>query len=105
MIFFEEQGFFDDYTKMNTQVLHYFKRSLRTKQNVGVFHPIKQWCRIGIVVDSEVEEVKYILMMGKDGFQKVEYMSQVLKWKAEGTTFAIKRLENPLSLNQSQKLR
>ena len=29
----------------------------------------------------------------------------MLKWKAEGTTFAIKRLENPLSLNQSQKLR
>ena len=29
-------------------------------------------------------------MLGPEGFTKTEYMSQVLKWKAEGTTFAIK---------------
>ena len=87
------------------KLLHHFKRSLRTKQNMDIFYPIKQWCRIGIVVDSDVEEIKYVLMLGPDGFTKTEYMSQVLKWKAEGTTFAIRRLENPLSLRQSQKLR
>ena len=105
LIFFEEKDFFDDYTMLNRQVLHYFKRSLRTKQNMDVHYPVKQWCRMGIVVDSDVEEIKYILMLGPDGFSKVEYMSQVLKWKAEGTTFAIRRLENPLSLRQSQNLR
>ena len=72
---------------------------------MDLFYPIKQWSRCAIVVDSEIEEIKYILMLGPEGFTKTEYMSQVLKWKAEGTTFAIKRLENPLSINQSQKLR
>lgn len=105
LIFIEEKDFFDDYTLLNRQVLHAFKRSLRTKQNMDEFYPIKQWCRVGIVVDSDVEEIKYVLMLDKDGFTKTEYMSQVLKWKAEGTTFAIRRLENPLSLRQSQKLR
>ena len=44
-------------------------------------------------------------MLGENGFTYTEYMSQVLKWKAEGTTFSIRRLENPLSLHQSTKLR
>ena len=60
---------------------------------------------MGIVIDSDVEEVKYILMLGPDGFTLTEYMSQVLKWKSEQVTFAIRRLENPLSLRQSEKLR
>jgi len=97
VIFWEEQDFFDDYTLLNRQVLHFFKRSLRTKQNMDVFYPIKQWCRCGIVVDSEIEEIKYILMLGPEGFYRAEYMSQVLRWKSENTTFAIKRLTNPLS--------
>jgi len=65
---------------------------------MNIFYPIKQWCNVGIVVDSDVEDVKYILMLGPNGFTKAEYFSQVFKWKAEGTTFAIRRLENPLSL-------
>ena len=60
---------------------------------------------MGIIVDSDIEEIKYILMLGPDGFSKVEYMSQVLKWKAEGTTFAIRRLDNPINPRQSQRLR
>ena len=48
---------------------------------MDVFYPIKQWCRMGIVIDSDVEEVKYILMLGPEGFSLTEYMSQVLKWK------------------------
>ena len=75
LIFFEELGFFDNYTRLNTQVLHYFKRSLRTKQNMDLFYPIKQWSRCAIVVDSEIEEVKYVLMLGPEGFTKTEYMS------------------------------
>ena len=56
-------------------MLHYFKRSLRTKQNMDLFYPIKQWSRCAIVVDSEIEEIKYVLMLGPEGFTKTEYMS------------------------------
>ena len=105
LIFIEELDFFDNYTRMNRQKLHYFKRALRTKQNMNLFCPIKQWCNVGIVVDSDIEDVKYILMLGKNGFIKTEYFSQVFQWKAERTTFAIRRLENPLSMAQSAKLR
>ena len=31
LIFVEEMDFFDNYTMLNRQVLHFFKRSLRTK--------------------------------------------------------------------------
>ena len=41
LIFIQEKDFFDDYTIMNRQVLHHFKKSLRTKQNMDVFYPIK----------------------------------------------------------------
>lgn len=105
LIFFEELDYFDDYTRLNRQVLHFFKRALRTKENMDVFYPIKQWCRLGIVVDSDVEQVKYILMLGPEGFHRVEYMTQILEWKAANTTFAIKRLINPLSPAQTDKLR
>ena len=39
------------------------------------FYPIKQWCNVGIIVDSDVEDVKYILMLTPEGFTKVEYFS------------------------------
>jgi len=35
----------------------------------------KQWGSIGIVIDSEIEEVKYILSITADGFEMREYMS------------------------------
>ena len=105
LIFFEELDYFDDYTRLNRQVLHFFKRALRTKENMDVFYPIKQWCRIGIVIDSDIEQVKYILMLGPEGFYRVEYMTQILEWKQANTTFAIKRLTNPLSVAQTDKLR
>lgn len=96
---------FDDYTRLNRQVLHFFKRALRTKENTDVYYPIKQWCRMGIVIDSDHESIKYILMLGPEGFYRVEYMTQVLDWKAENVNFAIKRLINPLSESQTNKLR
>ena len=36
---------------------------------------VKQWGSIGIVIDSEIEEVKYILSITADGFEMREYMS------------------------------
>ena len=101
LIFFEELDYFDDYTRLNRQVLHFFKRALRTKENTDIYYPIKQWCRMGIIIDSDVEAIKYILLLEPDGFKKVEYMTQILEWKSENVTFAIKRLLNPLSDSQT----
>ena len=42
---------------------------------MDLFYPIKQWSRCAIVVDSEIEEIKYVLMLGPEGFTKTEYMS------------------------------
>lgn len=69
-----------------------------------MYYPVKQWCRAAIVIDSDVEAIKYILMLGPEGFYLKEYMTQVLQWKADNVTFAIKRLLNPLSESQTNKL-
>ena len=42
---------------------------------------IKQWCRIGIVIDTDIDRVKYVLELGPEGFYKTEYMSRVLELK------------------------
>ena len=47
-------------------------------------HPenIKQWSRVGIIIDSpDVEEIKYIFELTRDGFVKNEYLSRILELK------------------------
>ena len=97
LIFIEENYFFDDYTMMNGQTLHRFKQALRLKQDLD--HPlnIKQWCRLGIVIDSpDVEEIKYVLELTQEGFIKTEYVSRIMELKANNQTFAIKNLQEEL---------
>ena len=72
---------------------------------MDIFQPIKQWCNVGIVVDSDADDVKFVLMLTANGFTLTEYMTATLGWKAEGTTFAIRRLDNPLAMHQSLRLR
>ena len=81
LVFIEEKYHFDDYTELNGQTLHAFKKCLRLKTSVDDFREIKQWCRIGIVIDSEIEEIKYLLELGEEGFKFTEYMSRVLQLK------------------------
>jgi len=81
LIFIEEQSFFDDYTEMNTQTLHAFKKCLRLKQDLSDMREIKQWSRIGIVIDTDIDRVKYVLELGPNGFYKTEYMTRVLQLK------------------------
>jgi hypothetical protein len=82
LIFIEEDAFFDGYTKMNSQVLHAFKKALRLKQDMDNFTNIKQWSRIGIIIDSDVEGIKYVLELTPAGFIKSEFVSRLLDLKA-----------------------
>ena len=66
---------------------------------------IKQWCRIGIVIDTDIDRVKYVLELKEDGFIKTEYMTRVLQLKANQQTFAVRRQMVPLSWRQSKRLR
>ena len=90
---------------MNTQTLHAFKKCLRLKQDLSDMREIKQWCRIGIVIDTDIDRVKYVLELGPEGFFKTEYMSRVLELKNNQQTFAIRRQMVPLSWRQSKRLR
>ena len=92
LLFIEETSFYDGYTKLNTQVLHALKKALRLKQSMDMFGTVKQWCRVAIVIDSDVEEIKYLLELTPEGFIKTEYLSRVLEFKANNQVFAIKRL-------------
>jgi len=90
---------------MNGQVLHAFKKCLRLKLNLNDNADIKQWCRVGIVLDSEIPEVKYLLELTAEGFIKNEFLSRILEFKNKGQIFAVKRYKMPLSQNQQRKLR
>jgi hypothetical protein len=51
---------------------------------------------MGIVVDSDIPQIKYLLEMTDNGFVKNEYMSRVLFLKSESNIFGIKRLRRAL---------
>lgn len=105
MIFMEDMQYFDDYTRMNAQTLHILKNNLRLKSDIKDFGLINQWCKIGIILDSDVEEIKYVLELTDEGFTRTEYVQRVLRLKAEGSIFGIKRLITPLTKEQSFRLR
>lgn len=90
---------------MNGQTLHAFKKILRLKSQLDVIDNVKQWCRCGIVLDSDVEEIKYLLELTEEGFKKSEYMSRVLHFKKNKQIFGIKRLITPLNHDQAAELR
>lgn len=67
---------------------------------------VKQWSRAGIIIDSaDVDEIKYVFELTRDGFIKTEYMSRILQLKANNQTFAIKRLNGALTNRKARKLR
>ncbi len=51
----------DDYAKLNSQEAHHLKMLLRFKSKENPSMPVNKWSRLAIVVDSEVEDVKYLL--------------------------------------------
>jgi len=74
LIFMEDMQYFDDYTRLNAQTLHILKNSLRLKSDIKDFGIINQWCKIGIVLDSDIEQIKYMLELTDDGFVRTEYV-------------------------------
>jgi len=71
--------------------------TLRLKSDIMDWGNIEQWCKIGIVLDTDIEDIKYILELTDDGFVKTEYVQRVLQLKAQGKVFGMRRLHKPLS--------
>jgi hypothetical protein len=59
---------------------------------------------MGIVVDTEQEDVKYILEIEDNGVKMYEMISRILQFKSEGRVIAVKSLVTPLEMLQSQDL-
>ena len=105
LIFIQDISYFDDYTRMNSQTLHIFKQCLRMKSDIKNFDLVNQWCRVAIVIDSDIEEIKYVLELTPEGFVKTEYVQRALLLRHENKIFGIKRLITPLTPEQSLRLR
>jgi len=85
--------------------MHAFKKCLRVKSNINDYGQIQQWCRLAIVLDSDIDDIKYVLELKNEGFVKSEYMTWVLEKRTQGTIFGIKRLISSLTVAQSFRLR
>ena len=59
--------------------MHAFKKCLRVKSSINDYSQIQQWCRLAIVLDSDVDDIKYVLELQNEGFVKSEYMTWVLE--------------------------
>jgi len=44
------------------------------KSDIKNFDLVNQWCRVAIVIDSDIEEIKYVLELTPEGFVKTEYV-------------------------------
>ena len=67
---------------------------------------VYQWCRVGIVCDSNIPDVKYLLEVTPDGIEENELFSRLLIMKKEGKTIGYKPLarKNKLSGDVLQRL-
>ena len=74
LLFMEDRHYFDEYTIMNPQTMHVFKKCLRLKSDIKDFGIINQWCKIAIILDSDVDDIKYVLELTEQGFIKTEYV-------------------------------
>jgi hypothetical protein len=73
------------------------QKILRTKTKLDEHKIEHQWCRVAIVLDTEIKGMKKLLEMTEDGFVKNDFMSRVLYLKSQGNIFGIKRLRRPLT--------
>lgn len=60
---------------------------------------------MAIVIDSDIEDIKYVLELTPEGFIKTEYVQRALLLRHENKIFGIKRLITPLTPEQSLRLR
>ena len=53
--------------------------------------PIKKWTHAGIVYDTDLPEVKYILEFNEEGCQTHELLSRLLELNGYGVVMGIRR--------------
>ena len=58
-----------------------------------------QWCRVGLVCDSPIKDVKYLLEITKDGVEEWELFSRLLMLKSQKKTLGYKQLNSNLQLS------
>ena len=99
LIIIQENVMFDNYTMLNAQVCHWVKQLLRMKidyqRSVSDEDDpplVHQWCRCGIICDSSIPDVKYLLEITPDGIEENELFSRLLIMKKEGKIIAYKPL-------------
>ena len=59
--------------------MHAFKKCLRVKSQINDYNKIKQWCRLAIVLDSDVDDIKYVLELTGEGFVKLSFLPGYLR--------------------------
>lgn len=55
---------------------------MRLKQNIDDPADIKQWCKVAIVIDTDIPEIKQLLELNEEGFVLNEYIKRVVEFKA-----------------------
>lgn len=63
---------------------------------------IYQWSRCGIVMDSNVPDIKYLLEIGENGIEEHELFGRLLLLKQSGRLIGYKPLSNQYHLDQTQ---
>ena len=109
IIFIQEEVLFDHYTKLNTQISHVIKQLLRLKVDYQKSQSdyddpelIDKWCRCGIICNSKLKDVKYLLEITKDGIEEYELSTRLFMLKNQGNIIGFKALAKNLFLDRDQ---
>ncbi len=65
----QDECYLDNYTRLNSQQAHFLKLLLRFKCKENPTIPLKLWSRVGLVIDTDIEDVKYLLEINSQGFK------------------------------------
>ena len=106
IILIQEDVLFDNYTMLNGQVSHYVKQLLRLKvdyqKSTSDYDDpptVHQWCRCGLICDSEVKDFKYLLEITEDGVQEHELFSRLLMLKNQDKIVGYKSMARAYKLD------
>ena len=62
-----------------------------------------QWCRCGVICDSEVRDFKYLLEITEDGVEEYELFSRLLMLKKQNKTVGYKAMARSYRLDPEQQ--
>jgi hypothetical protein len=84
LILIQEQAYVDNYTLMNSQEAHQLKQFLRFKAKENPSGALIQlWSRVGIVVDSDISDLKFLIEVSEQGLKQYEFLSRMLYYKKD----------------------